>query len=485
MADDGDMWTLALDQGGHATRARVFDERGIAVAGHEAAIATRRPAPGEVEHDAPALWDSVQDCLAAVGRSLGADATRIGAAALCTQRSTALAWSRADGAALSPVLSWQDQRGAGRLRDLALSEAEVQAITGLRRSPHYGASKLRWCLDELGAVASAARDGTLALGPLSSWLVQRLSGGACLAVDPCNASRTLLWDLATRDWSPRLCRAFGVPREALPDCAPNRGAWGSVAVGAARVPLVVVTGDQSAVPFAFDAIPGRAFLTLGTGAFLQRPVAARPTTSEGLLASVLWADADEVRFALEGTINGAGAALAWIAERQGRSEAALLAELPEGLERIVAPPLFINAVGGGLGSPFWRSGLEPRFAGEGDAAAQAVAGVESIVFLIAANLEAMARSGHPVESLVVVGGLARLDGLLTRIAALGGVRVERALDLEATAYGAARLANPGLPALAAQAMARHGTAAALAPPAAAGLQQRYRAWQDALPASQD
>ncbi len=472
------MWTLALDQGGHASRALVFDERGDERANHSVAIATERPAPGRVEHDPKALIGSVHACLEGVAQSLGNEVARIGAAALCTQRSTVLAWSRHDGTTLSPVLSWQDVRAADWLQKVAIAEPEVLAITGLRRSPHYGASKLRWCLDHIPAVAAAQAAGTLALGPLASWLVFELSAGATLKVDPCNASRTLLWDLATRDWSPDLCARFDIPQGCLPTSTPNRGAWAALRLGAQRVPLTVVTGDQSAVPFAFDAKPGRAYLTLGTGAFLQQPLDARPSTDTGLLASVLWQDGDTVRYALEGTINGAGAALAWLAERHGVSEASLLERLPRWLDEVATPPLFVNAVGG-LAAPYWRPTLEPKFIqegfiGAGDLDAQAVAVIESIAFLVAANLEAMRVSGWAVDEIVCVGGLARLDGLLQRIADVAGLRVVRATQLEASAYGAARLANPALPPL--------GTDAEFAPDQirCRELQGRYAEWFEVL-----
>ena len=151
-----------------------------------------------------------------------------------------------------------------------------------------------------------------AMGPLASWLSFALSGCRTFAVDPCNASRTLLFDLATRDWSPALLAAFGIPHEALPRSLPNRSQWATLEVDGRSIPLTIVTGDQSAVPFAFESdAQGTAYLTLGTGAFLQQPVSERPSTATGLLASVLSADGTGVRYASEATINGAGAALGW------------------------------------------------------------------------------------------------------------------------------------------------------------------------------
>lgn len=439
-------WVLALDQGGHASRAMVFAEDGREVARAEVPIATQRPRPGWVEHDPEALLASISLCLRLIAESLGDDVRRIGAAALATQRSSLLCWSREDGAPLSPVLSWQDVRAADVLDALALDAAEIHAITGLRISPHYGASKMRWCLAELPYVRAAAARGNLAGGPLASWLTFALSGGRCFAVDPCNASRSLLWDVRSRDWSPRLLSSFDIPRGILPRCQANRGEWATLSIGEHSVPLSVVTGDQSAVPYAFEAAAGDAYLTLGTGAFLQQIDGTAPTECAGLLNSVLWQDADRLHYALEGTVNGAGSALTWLADNERVAESELLAALPDWLATERDVPIFVNAIGG-LAAPFWKSHATSDFIGESDLAGRAVAVIESIAFLVQANLAAMRDGGRPVGNLIAVGGLSRLDGLLQRIATLADLPVQRALHAEATAYGAARLANPRLPPL--------------------------------------
>jgi glycerol kinase len=437
-------WVLALDQGGHASRALVFADDGREVARAEVPVATQYPRAGWVEHDPAALLASITVCLRLIAESLGTDVRRIGTAALATQRSSLVCWSRKDGETLSPILSWQDVRGAALLDELAPDPAEIHAITGLRVSPHYGASKMRWCLSELPAVRTAAANGDLAIGPLASWLTFALSAGQCFAADPCNASRSLLWDVRTRDWSPRLLDLFDIPRVLLPQCQANRANWATLQIGDCQVPLTVVTGDQSAVPYAFETPGvGDAFMTLGTGAFVQQIEGVVPTPCAGLLNSVVWQDGQTIQYALEGTVNGAGAALTWLANSEQVAEADILAALPAWLAAARDPPLFVNAIGG-LAAPFWKSHGPSEFIGASDLAGRAVAVIESIAFLLQANLDAMRDGGRPVRQLVAVGGLARLDGLLERIASLASVPVLRASHGEATAYGAARLASPGL-----------------------------------------
>ncbi|MDE2140399.1 MAG: glycerol kinase, partial [Gammaproteobacteria bacterium] len=83
---------LALDQGGHASRALVFNARGRLVAAAERRIATRHPAANRVEHDPAALLASLRQACQGVVRQLGPRVADIHRAALATQRSTIVCW---------------------------------------------------------------------------------------------------------------------------------------------------------------------------------------------------------------------------------------------------------------------------------------------------------------------------------------------------------------------------------------------------------
>jgi glycerol kinase len=466
---------LALDQGGHASRALLFDADGAMLDEAHAPVATRVDGV-RVEHDAEELIGSLRAVIAAVAGRAAAAGRSIAGAGLATQRSSIACWSRASGAALSPVISWQDRRHAAWLERFAPRSAWIRERTGLVLSPHYGASKMRWCLDELPAVRAAAASGELVLGPLASFIVFRLGRERRLLADPANASRTQLWDLRTRDWSEELAALFGVPRAALPACTTSRADFGTLDTAAGAVPLTVVTGDQSAAPFAFGALdPATAYVNAGTGAFVQRPIRDRLPAAPRLLASVVWSDAAGVDYMLEGTVNGAGSALDWLAAREGVDAAGLLARaglVPARAE----PPLFLNGVSG-LGSPYWVSDFESRFIGAGDTGARALAVLESIVFLICVNLEALACHGPPFARILLSGGLGA-SGLFCRLlAAASGLPVWRATDPEATARGLARLTarpEPPWPA---------GALEEIPPRADPALQRRLARWRQALEAA--
>jgi glycerol kinase len=283
----------------------------------------------------------------------------------------------------------------------------------------------------------------------------------------------LLWDIGTGQWSQRLLDVFGIDRRLLPAIRPNRHAWCDLKLGDTSVPLTVVTGDQSAVPFAFSDEPvDQLFLNLGTGAFLQRPSPAY-LKCPGLLSSILLRNDHDSLFALEGTINGAGAALTWFAELHEIDESELFSKLPKWLTNSTNPPFFVNAIGG-LAAPFWVPDAESRFIGDGEVDEQAVAVVDSIAFLVKANLQVMRTCTPNLKNIIASGGLAELDGLLQRIADLTGVPVQRSTNLQATAYGGARLANPALPVLTVD------DEFVPAPDSAITINARYQEWRKHL-----
>ncbi|MEX0733849.1 MAG: FGGY family carbohydrate kinase [Steroidobacteraceae bacterium] len=427
---------VAIDQGGHATRASAYDGTGALEGAALVTIATQRNALGHVEHDADEIVASVGTALAELARIV--PASRWEAAGFAVQRSSLVCWDANDGRALSPVISWQDTRNAKWLKGLARRAEDVQRLTGLPLSPHYGASKLRWCLDHLPEVRGAAAQSRLHAGPLACYLLRRLLQERPFLADASTAARTLLWSPFERDWSELLLELFGIPRAVLPRATGTSENFGTLLCDGKAVPVGVCNGDQSVVPFAagpldFDA----AYVNLGTGAFVLRPT-TDALHAPPLLTSVIRANAHHYDFVLEGSVNGAGAALDWLERHLGAAAGRLLALLDEEPLADGAAPFFLNGVAG-LASPFWRPDFESTFVGEGTELQQCRAVLESVAFLIKANLDEMVRHRPPPARLVASGGLAENRLLCRMLACLSEAPVDRGSDREATSRGLAFL----------------------------------------------
>ena len=182
-----------------------------------------------------------------VARAGGAD--RIAAIGITNQRETALAWDRGNSEPLTRAIVWQDRRTADTCRDLldAGHEPAVSTATGLLLDPYFSATKWRWMLDHVPAVASAAKSGALALGTIESWLVWKLTGGAHVS-DATNASRTLLLALHGSGFDAGLCDLFGVPHASLPEVVDTAGPIAACDPSwfGAAIPICGLAGDQQA-----------------------------------------------------------------------------------------------------------------------------------------------------------------------------------------------------------------------------------------------
>jgi glycerol kinase len=436
----GDALILAIDQGTHATRAVIFDMQGSQQVMAQQAVDLQVLDNTRVEQSPEQILSSMQQVVGEVLRHPGIDSSLVRYAGLATQRSSVLAWTRGSGVALSPVLSWQDRRAATALQSLQRHGGDIRQATGLRMSPHYGASKLQWLLANLTGLATTQAQESLVMGPLASYLLQHLLAGAPTLIDHANASRTLLWNLGTRDWDDMLLSLFDIPRRVLPQCCPILHDYGVTASG--DIPLRAVNGDQTAALYARGMPPEKTItVNIGTGAFVLLPIADPGSCPDGLLAGLSRSSAETCDYYAEGTVNGAAAALDWAAQHYGLSDWSR--HLPVWLDKVDAPPVFLNSIGG-LGAPWWCPGPEPRFLTEPESPGAAmVAVVESILFLVQANIELLQTMEPRVEAIRISGGLARHNSLCQKLANLSGLVVQRPEQLEATARGIAWLAADG------------------------------------------
>ena len=430
---------LAIDQGGHASRVMVFDHLGRPVAEGVTKIGTRRDQDNHIEHDADEMIASIWSAFELALEDLGDRKEQIISAGLATQRSSIVCWDRQTGEALSPIISWQDTRTADWMKQFAQHRQMIHQKTGLFPTAHYGASKLRWCLDHLPQVSMAYESGRLAFGPMVSFLLFKLLAEQPLLVDPANASRTLLWNYHQLAWDKDLLQLFDLPLDALPVCVPTHHQFGHLKYNGQRIPLTIVNGDQSAALFAFgEPEPDTAYINIGTGAFVQQVLAESRDDVENLLTSVVWSDDQQTRYVLEGTVNGAGSALDEIGGSLGIKASDVEANLEEWLRKAESPPLFLNGVSG-LGAPYWVADFPSRFIDKGEDWEKIVAVIESILFLINENLHELEKYLTPPRQLVITGGLSALDGLCQRLADLTQKPVYRPGECEATARGTAWL----------------------------------------------
>src|SRR5579862_3242991 len=441
---------LSLDEGTTSARAALYDQQGRLVGMEAVAFPCEYPHPGWVEQDALAIWDVQMEAARRVLARTGIHPREIAAAGIANQRETTVVWDRVTGKPIAPAIVWQCRRTADFCATLRASAdaAAITAKTGLVIDAYFSASKIRWILDNVAGGRDQARGGRLLFGTIDAWLIWKLSNGREHVTDATNASRTLLMNLATGEWDDDLLRIFDVPRAILPRIAPSSAVAGVIAAEhfGVEIPIAGIAGDQQAAlagQACFEA--GLSKNTYGTGCFALMHVGSRvPVSRHQLLATRAASPDATARFAIEGSVFIAGAAIQWVRDQMGLVSSAAdserLANSVADNGGVYFVPAFV-----GLGAPHWDSSARGLISGLTRSTSKAHivrAALESIAYQTRELVKAMeADAGAPLRELRVDGGAAANNFLLQFQADILDRPIVRPVDIETTALGAAYLAG--------------------------------------------
>jgi len=183
---------------------------------------------------------------------------------------------------------------------------------------------------------------------MSSYITYHLTKEKFLLADHVNASRTQLWNLKQHSWDNELLELFDIPLTALPHCVPSVHHYGTIELDDLNIPLRLVIGDQSAAMYAYGYLQTDTdYVNTGTGAFLARSSGPLALYSRRLLTRLIFRDSElkgdsQNHYVLKGTVNEAGSAIEWLDNQYPDTN--IFKHLPERLDEIESPPLFLNDV---------------------------------------------------------------------------------------------------------------------------------------------
>ncbi|MFV0303023.1 MAG: glycerol kinase GlpK [Paracoccus sp. (in: a-proteobacteria)] len=442
---------LAIDQGTTSSRAIVFGPDMAPVASAQTEFPQHFPHPGWVEHDPDDLWMTVAGTARAAIEKAGLGAADIAAIGITNQRETTLIWDRRTGQPIHNAIVWQDRRTAdlcAQLRE-AGHEAMVTERSGLLLDPYFSGTKVRWLLDNVEGARARAEAGELAFGTVDTYLIWRLTGGAQHVTDATNAARTMLYNIREGRWDAGLCAMLDVPMSLLPevrDCAGDFGQTRGDLFGR-PIPILGVAGDQQAATVGQACFaPGMMKSTYGTGCFALLNTGETPVTSRNrLLTTIAYQLDGKPVYALEGSIFIAGAVVQWLRDglrliRDAAETGPLSARADDG-QQIIMVPAFT-----GLGAPWWKPNARGAIFGltrNTGPAEFARAALESVGFQTRDLWQAM-RADWPVAGdavLRVDGGMTASEPAMQFLADILGAPVDRPVNTETTAQGAAWLAG--------------------------------------------
>ena len=405
---------VGLDVGTSGLKALALSPTGEILARAERPYPLATPRPGWAEQEPEDWFAAAEGALAELGvepTSLGLSGQMHGLVALDAEERV-----------LRPAILWNDGRTAAECAEIEerIGLGRLIELTGNRALTGFTAPKLLWLRRHEPETFARIRHVLLP----KDYVRLRLTGEH--ASDVADASGTLLFDVAARQWSDEVLEALELPREWLPPVHE------STAIGAA--------GDQAAGALGVGVDrPGPLSVVLGTSGVV---FAALPAYRADAQARVhAFCHAVPGAWHAMGVMLSAAGALRWLrAALGGAPYEELLAEAARwepGCEGLLFQPYLA-----GERTPHADPDARAAFTGltlRHDRGALVRAVLEGVAYGLRDSLELLRELGVETEVGRVSGGGARSELWLRILASVLGIPLERTTVDEGAAFGAALL----------------------------------------------
>lgn len=441
---------MALDQGTTSSRTIIFNEKGEIAGKAQREFTQVYPMDGWVEHDPLEIWESQLWTMREAIKVGGMEPSDIAAIGITNQRETTVVWDKYTGEPVSNAIVWQCRRTAGECEELKKRgwSEKIKDKTGLVIDAYFSGTKIKWILDRVEGAREKAERDELIFGTIDTWLIWKLTEGKVHVTDYSNASRTMLYNIYDLKWDDEILEVLDIPGSMLPEVRPSSEVYGFTgrSILGVEIPISGIAGDQQAALFGQSCFhEGTVKNTYGTGCFLLMNTGETPIKSRnGLLTTIAWGVEGKVKYALEGSVFVAGAAVQWLRDElrmiNSAEETESFASSVEDTMGVYMVPAFV-----GLGAPYWDMYARGTITGltRGVRKEHIIrAALESIAYQTMDVIKAMEEdSGIKLLELKVDGGASANNFLMQFQADLLGTLVERPKIIETTALGAAYLAG--------------------------------------------
>ncbi|HWD14446.1 xylulokinase [Pseudochrobactrum sp. sp1633] len=430
---------LGLDLGTSGLKALLIDENQTIIASAHTEIHVSRPHQSWSEQQPQDWIKAAETAITQLKTEHGAAFKNVRGIGLSGQMHGAVLLDAQD-QVLRPAILWNDTRSHAQAARLD-SDPLFRALTGNIVFPGFTAPKLLWVKDNEPEIFARIKKILLPKDYLRLWLTgEHVS-------EMSDASGTSWLDVAQRKWSPSLLAATGLDESRMPRLVEGTDVSGTLRAELYRqwgmAPNVAVAGgagDNAASACGIGTVnAGQAFASLGTSgvlfaandSFLPRPDSAVHAFCHALPQT--WHQM--------GVILSATDALNWYSTITGHEAAALTQELGDDLQ---APSgvTFLPYLSGER-TPHNDSLIRGSFTGlshSDNRVALTQAVLEGVAFAFRDNLEALAKAGTKLESVMAIGGGSRSTYWLKALATALNMPVHLPADGDfGAAFGAARL----------------------------------------------
>ena len=448
------MKLLGIDIGTGGTRAVLLDAGGRVVSSAVAAHAPFASAhAGWAEQDPGDWWSAacsaIPECLKR-GKTAAGEISGIG----LTGQMHGLVLLDQSGRALRPSVIWCDQRTEVECREITekIGAARLIELTANPALTNFTLPKIWWVQKHEPEIW--ARAATILLP--KDYIRLRLTGSR--ATDVADASGTLLFDVANRQWSRPMMEASRLNTDLLPKVFESCEISGHVSEGGARatglragIPVVAGAGDQAAGAVGLGIVrTGAVSATIGTSGVVFAATAGPVRDPAGRIHT--FCHAVPQRWHVMGVTQAAGYSLRWFRDQFGANGDPAQDAYARLMTEASAAPAGADGL---LWAPYLMGERTPHLDPNARAALVGISSTHTRAHVIRAILEGVAFSLRdtltifaelkiPVESIRLGGGGAR-GALWRQIQAdVYGMPVGLPEAEEGPAFGAALLAGVGV-----------------------------------------
>ncbi|WP_058301741.1 gluconokinase [Gorillibacterium timonense] len=445
-------YVIAADMGTTSVKTLLVDRQGTVVHAHSVFYPMSTPSPEIAEQDPDQMADAVLEGIRQLLLESNANADEI----LCVSFSAAMHSLLAvddEGAPLTPLITWADNRSAAYAEELKRSGRgkEIYERTGTPIHPMSPLVKLLWLREHEPEVFAKA--GKF-IG-IKEYVFFRLFGS--YVVDHSSASATGLLHMHTLTWDSLALSTAGIGEDRLskPVSASHREVglplWAVQRTGlAADTPFVIGAADGPLANLGAGAVvPGSWALTVGTSGAVRTTVSA--PLADPMSRLFCYALADGL-WTVGGAINNGGILFRWTRDVLATQEAEeglrrgmdpydylteLAHEVPPGSDGLIFLPYLL-----GERSPYWNSNARGVFFGlsmshsKNHMIRAVMEGVVYGLHSVAAALEELTGSATEVRA---SGGFARSPLWRQMLADVLGKSVHVMDSVESSGVGAAYL----------------------------------------------
>ena len=438
---------LAIDQGTTSSRAIIFSKSGKKLISSQLEFKQFFPKNGWVEHNPNEIWSTTIKVTKNVLLKSKKLKINIKALGITNQRETTVCWDKRTGEPVYNAIVWQDRRTENYCKKIKKKEKLIRKKTGLFLDPYFSATKIKWIIDNVPKAKKLFKKNELLFGTIDTFLIWKLTNGKIHATDATNASRTMLFNIASNKWDKDILKIFKLNEKILPTVKNSADDFGftSEKIVGQKIKISAVLGDQQAAAIGQACFEkGSVKSTYGTGAFLIMNTGEKKIMSKNkLITTICYRINNKTTYALEGSIFIAGAGVQWLRDKirliDNAYETEKIAKSKKNSKGVYVVPAFT-----GLGAPYWNSksrGLITGLTRDSDWRDLVRATIESVAYQTSDLFLSMRKDGLNPKSVKVDGGMVSNNWFVQFLSEILKIKITRSKINETTALGAAYMAG--------------------------------------------